>query len=160
MLIRPATSADAEAILAIILPVIRAGETYALDRAMGEGEAIAYWMGADKAVFVAEEEGRVLGTYYLRANQAGGGGHVANCGYMVGEAGRGRGLARAMCGHSLDAARQAGFAAMQFNFVVSSNGAAVHLWQAMGFAIIGRVPGGFAHPALGFVDALVMFRDL
>jgi len=79
---------------------------------------------------------------------------------MVSGAARGRGLARAMCAHSLDMAREAGFAAMQFNFVVSSNRAAVHLWQAMGFDIIGRVPEGFSHPSLGFVDALVMFRRL
>ena len=160
MPIRPDRPDDAPAIAAIILPVIRAGETYALDPAMSEGEAIAYWLAADKTVFVAEEDGVLLGTYYLRANQAGGGDHVANAGYMTSAASRGRGVARAMALHSFDEARARGFAAMQFNFVVSSNAAAVHLWTALGFATVGRVPGAFRHPALGPVDALVMHRAL
>ena len=158
MLIRPATPADVTAIWAIIGPTIRAGETYTLDRNMTEAEALAYWFGADKAVFVAEAEGAVLGTYYLRANQAGGGAHVANCGYMTAGSATGRGVARAMAEHSLAEARDRGFRAMQFNFVVSSNVRAVALWQDMGFAVVGRLPEVFDHPALGYVDALVMFR--
>lgn len=110
--------------------------------------------------FVIEEEGRLVGSYYLRANQPGGGDHVANAGYMVDPAARGRGVARRMARDSFDRARAAGFTAMQFNFVVSSNARAVALWQALGFAIVGRVPGAFRHPALGAVDALVMFRTL
>ena len=160
MLIRPATAADAPAIWSIIGPTIRAGETYTLDPAMSEADALAYWLGADKETFVAEEDGAILGTYYLRANQAGGGAHVANCGYMTAAAAAGRGVARAMCRHSLDRARARGFRAMQFNFVVSTNERAVRLWQSEGFAIVGRLPGAFAHPAHGFVDALVMFRAL
>ncbi|WP_153008243.1 GNAT family N-acetyltransferase [Sphingomonas yabuuchiae] len=160
MPIRPTTSADADAIAAIILPVIRAGETYALDPAMTEEAALAYWFGADKAVFVFEEDGAILGTYYLRANQAGGGDHVANAGYMTGPAARGRGVARAMAQHSFAEARVRGFAAMQFNFVVASNAAAVHLWTALGFTTVGRVPEAFRHPHLGLVDALVMHRPL
>ena len=160
MMIRLATPADAAAIWAIIGPTIRAGETYTLDRDMTEAEALAYWFGADKAVFVAEADGAILGTYYLRANQAGGGANVANCGYMTAAAASGRGVARAMAEHSLAEARRRGFRAMQFNFVVATNDRAVRLWQSLGFAIVGRLPGAFAHPALGFVDALVMYRTL
>lgn len=160
MQIRSATSADAAAIWAIIGPTIRAGDTYALDRDMGEEQALAYWFGADKEVFVAEVEGAVLGTYYLRANQAGGGAHVCNCGYMTAAAATGRGIARAMCDHSVERARARGFRAMQFNFVVSSNDRAVRLWQRLGFEVVGRLPGAFDHPAHGFVDALVLYRTL
>ncbi len=160
MLIRPATSADKAAIWAIIEPVIRAGETYTLDRDMREADALGYWLGADKAVFVAEDSGVILGPYYLRANQAGGGAHVVNCGYMTGAAASGRGVARAMALHSFDQAKVRGFRAMQFNFVVASNMRAVGLWQSLGFEIVGRLPGAFDHPADGFVDALVMFRTL
>ncbi|WP_077148689.1 GNAT family N-acetyltransferase [Sphingopyxis sp. KK2] len=160
MLIRPATPADRAAIWAILEPVIRAGETYTLDRDMSEEAALAYWFGADKAVFVAEEDGVVLGTYYLRANQGGGGAHVCNCGYMTGAAATGRGVARAMALHSFEEAKARGFRAMQFNFVVASNARAVGLWQSLGFEIVGRLSGAFAHPALGFVDALVMVRAL
>lgn len=161
MIIRRARADDAHAIWAILEPVIRAGETYTLDRDTSEEEAIAYWCGADRETFVAEgESGEVLGTYYMRANQAGGGRHVANCGYAVSTAATGRGVARAMCAHSLERARERGFRAMQFNFVVSTNARAVALWESMGFAVVGRLPRAFEHPGEGFVDALVMWREL
>ncbi|MFA7584820.1 MAG: GNAT family N-acetyltransferase [Novosphingobium sp.] len=160
MLIRPARTEDRAAILSIVMPVIRAGETYALDRDMAEADALAYWLGDDKETFVAEVDGEILGTYYLRANKAGGGGHVANCGYMTADAATGRGVARRMCLHSLDHARSRGFLAMQFNFVVSTNARAIGLWQSLGFAVVGRLPQAFAHPSDGLVDALVMFRSL
>ncbi len=161
MLIRPAVPADTAAIWTILESVIRAGDTYALDRAMPKDAALAYWFGADKEVFVAvDESGAILGTYYLRANQAGGGAHVCNAGYMTGAAATGRGVARAMGLHSIDHAKARGFRAMQFNFVVSTNTRAVGLWRSLGFEIVGRLPDAFAHPAEGFVDALVMFRTL
>lgn len=160
MHVRPAQTNDAPAIWRIIGPTIRAGETYALDRDMSEAEALAYWMGDDRETFVAEEAGEILGTYYLRPNQAGGGRHICNCGYMTDAAATGRGVARAMCRHSLDHARQRGYRGIQFNFVVSTNERAVALWQSFGFEIVGRLPEAFQHPTRGYVDALVMFRRL
>ena len=163
--IRAACVEDTDAIWHILEPVIRAGETYALPRDMMREDAIAYWLGADRESFVAVEEGTegggmILGTYYLRANQSGGGSHVANAGYMTASDVTGRGVARAMAEHSLARAQERGFRAMQFNFVVSTNERAVALWARLGFETIGRLPGVFAHPALGDVDALVMFRAL
>ena len=160
MLIRPARPEDASAIWPIIGPVIRAGETYALDRDLREGAALAYWMGPDKQTFVAVEGDAILGTYYMRANQAGGGNHVCNCGYMTRADATGRGIARRMCEHSLEQARAHGYKAMQFNFVISTNERAVRLWQSLGFAIAGRLPRAFKHPLHGYVDALVMYREL
>jgi L-amino acid N-acyltransferase YncA len=160
MLIRPARPEDAAAICSIIGPTIQAGETYALDPHMSEADMLAYWLGADKETFVAEENGSILGTYYMRPNQAGGGAHVCNCGYMTRAAATGRGIARLMCRHSLDHARARGYRAMQFNFVVSTNERAVRLWESLGFAIVGRLPRAFRHPTRGYVDALVMFREL
>ena len=160
LLIRRATTADRAAIWTILKPTIRGGETYALPRDMSEADAIAYWMGPGREVFLAEQEGRAVGTYFLCANQRGGGAHVANCGYTTDPAARGRGIARGMAEHSLEEARRRGFLAMQFNFVVSSNEGAVRLWQSLGFETVGRLPGAFRHPRLGFVDALVMFRRL
>jgi len=160
MIVRAALSDDAAAIWSILEPTIRAGETYPLPRDMGERDALAYWFGAGHAVFVAEDESRIVGTYYLRANTTGAGAHVANCGYMTAADCFGRGVARAMCAHSLDEARAQGFRAMQFNLVISTNERAVRLWQAMGFAIVGRLPGAFRHPAHGYVDALVLFQTL
>ncbi|KTR07891.1 acetyltransferase [Aureimonas ureilytica] len=160
MMIRPARADDRAALLALLQPVIAGGETYALDRDMSAEAILDYWLGAEKDTFVAESDGVVLGTYYLRANQAGGGRHVANCGYVTSGKATGRGVARAMCRHSLDHARTRGFRAMQFNCVVSTNTRAVALWQAMGFEIVGRLPGAFEHPEQGPVDAFVMFQTL
>ena len=160
MLIRPARREDASAIWSIMEPIVRAGETYALDRNMSADDALAYWLAPDKDTFVAEKDGAILGTYVMRPNQAGGGRHVANCAYMTSAHATGRGVARRMCEHSLDHARSRGYRAMQFNFVVSTNERAVRLWQSLGFEIVGRLPGAFAHPLHGDVDALVMFRSL
>ncbi|AGC41915.1 MarR family transcriptional regulator with acetyltransferase activity [Myxococcus stipitatus DSM 14675] len=160
MHIRRAEAGDTAGIAAIIVPTIREGTTYALDAAMSEADALAYWMAPDKETFVAEEDGVILGTYFLRANQAGGGKHVCNCGYMTSRAATGRGIARLMCAHSLEHARSRGYRAMQFNFVVSTNERAVKLWQAMGFTIVGRLPLAFHHPTAGDVDALVMHQPL
>jgi ribosomal protein S18 acetylase RimI-like enzyme len=160
MQIRLARHDDRDAIWRILQPTIRAGETYALPSDMSEGDAIAYWMGPDRETFVAEEDGFVLGTYYLRPNQLGGGVHVANCGYVTAPEATGRGVARRMCEHSLQQARDRGFRAMQFNFVVATNERAIRLWQSLGFETVGRLPKAFLHPRHGYTDALVMFRVL
>jgi L-amino acid N-acyltransferase YncA len=160
MIIRPAGPSDADAIWSILEPIIRAGETYTLPREMEREQALGYWFSPGHAVFVTEDDGEVLGTYYLRANQKGGGAHVGNCGYMTATKASGRGVATAMCAHSLEHARTRGFRAMQFNFVVSSNLSAIHLWQKFGFATVGHLPAAFLHPRLGYVDAVVMYRTL
>jgi ribosomal protein S18 acetylase RimI-like enzyme len=160
MLIRAAVDGDADAIWSIMEPIIRAGETYSLPRDMSKERALAYWLLPEREVFVVEENGGIVGTYCLQANQKGGGAHVANCGYMTAVSATGRGVARAMCAHSIDRARERGFRAMQFNFVISTNERAVRLWQSFGFEIAGRLPGAFRHPTLGYVDAYIMYRDL
>jgi ribosomal protein S18 acetylase RimI-like enzyme len=158
--IRPARREDEGGIWRVIEPVIREGRTYALDPALSEADAIRYWHAAPNDVYVAESGGEIVGTYFLRPNHAGGGAHVANCGYITAPWAGGRGVARAMCAHSLELARQRGFRAMQFNFVISTNERAIRLWASFGFAIVGRLPGVFNHPDHGFVDALVMHREL
>ena len=164
MHIRAAQHPDAPAIWAILQPIIRAGETYALPRDMSEADALAYWLGSDRETFVAEADGRILGTYYLKPNQLGGGSHVANCGYATAAEASGRGIGRAMAEHSLKLAKEKGYRAMQFNFVVSTNDGAVRLWQSLGFRIVGTLPAAFAHPTQGstqnYVDAYVMHRRL
>lgn len=160
MEIRPAQPADAAAIAEIIVPTFRAASTYAIDADISEADAVAYWLGADKTPFVAVDSGRVVGTYYLRRNNGGNGSHVCNCGYMTHAAHTGRGIAQALCAHSLEQARAAGYRAMQYNYVVSTNERAVRLWQHMGFQIVGRLPGAFRHPEQGYVDLLVMFQTL
>ena len=160
LVIRSALVGDGDAIWRILDPVIRAGETYTLPRDMSRDAALAYWLAPAHCTFVAELQGRIVGTYDLRANQQGGGAHVANCGYMTDADHAGRGVARRMCDHSMEKARLMGFQAMQFNFVVASNERAFRLWTQLGFATVGRLPRAFRHPLLGDVDALVMHRFL
>jgi len=158
--IHTATDSDRDAIWAILEPMIRTGETYTLPRDMSMQAALEYWIAAGKETFVWKENGAVLGTYFLKANQQGGGEHVANCGYVTAGAAQGRGIARQMCLHSLDRAKERGFRAMQFNFVVSTNTRAIRLWSDLGFEIVGRLPLAFEHPTVGFVDGLIMYRPL
>jgi ribosomal protein S18 acetylase RimI-like enzyme len=160
MNIRPATTTDHPAIWAIIEPTIRAGETYPLDRAMTRETALAYWRHPNHEVFVAERDDKILGTYYLRPNQTGGGAHIANCGYMTAPHATGQGIARAMAEHSFTHAKMRGYTAMQFNFVVSTNTRAVKLWQTLGFQTLTHLPAAFHHPTAGYVDALIMFKTL
>jgi ribosomal protein S18 acetylase RimI-like enzyme len=158
--IRLALAADRPAIWGILQPVFAAGETYTVPCDLTEAQALEYWFQQGHTVFVAEGAGAVVGTYFLRANQRGGGSHVANCGYVTASQSTGKGVARAMCLDSLERARAAGFRAMQFNFVVSTNERAVRLWQKLGFLIVGTLPSAFLHPSEGYVDAFVMFRYL
>ena len=158
--IRPAETRDADAIWKILEPLARAGEVFTLPRDLGREDGLRYWLSDQHQVFVAEENGAILGSYYLRANQQGGGSHVANCGYMTAATATGRGVARSMCWHSFDQARAEGFRAMQFNFVISTNQRAVHLWQSCGFSIVGTLPKAFLHPHAGYVDAFVMYQEL
>jgi ribosomal protein S18 acetylase RimI-like enzyme len=160
MNIRPARTDDKASIWRVMEPIIRAGETYALPCDMSEADALAYWQAPSHDVFVAERDGDMVGTYYLRPNQSGGGAHVANCAYISAGWATGQGVARAMCAHSLAQAKARGFRAMQFNFVVASNTRAVALWQTFSFQIVGRLPAAFEHPRLGLVDAYVMYRAL
>jgi RimJ/RimL family protein N-acetyltransferase len=160
MQLRPAAPADADAIWRVLEPTFRAGESYPVPRDVERAAAFAYWFGPGHEVWVAEDEGEIVGTYYLRANQGGPGGHVANCGYVGASSASGRGLGEAMCRHSIARAAERGFRAMQFNLVISTNARALRVWQRCGFEIVGRLPGAFLHPQHGYVDALVMFRSI
>jgi ribosomal protein S18 acetylase RimI-like enzyme len=160
MMIRVAAPADDDAIWSILSPIVRAGETYALPRDWSRDEVLAFWKAPGHEVFVAEIAGVVTGTYFVCPNRLGGGAHVANAGYATAIEAQGKGVARAMCEHSIEHARSRGFRAMQFNFVIASNTRAVALWQGMGFSIVGTLPDSFVHPTLGDVDAFVMHRRL
>ena len=144
----------------VIVPVFRAGDTYAFDPDITEDEARNVWIDIPEVTFVAVDEGEILGTCYLKPNQSGPGSHVCNCGYIVSEAARGRGVASEMCEHSQREAIARGYRAMQYNLVVSTNEGAVRLWNKLGFEIVGTLPGAFRHPVEGYVDAYVMYKEL
>ena len=158
--IREATEADFEKIWPIFQAITSAGDTYAYPRDVSKVEGMRLWLDVPLKTYVAEDNSELLGTYYIKTNQAGPGAHVCNCGYMVSADARGRGIASKMCIHSQTVALELGYEAMQFNFVASTNEGAVRLWQKLGFGIVGRLPGAFKHPRQGNVDALIMYKRL
>ena len=160
MNITEAKPSDFDTIWPIFQEIVSAGETYAYDPNMNKDDAKKVWLDVPRKTFVFEDDGEILGTYYLKTNHGGPGSHVCNCGYMVSSAARGRGLATAMCEHSQIQAKALGYLAMQFNFVASSNEGAVRLWLKLGYETVGRLPKAFKHSTLGYVDALVMYKWL
>lgn len=160
MQIRLAGEQDFDQIWPIFSEVVRAGDTYAYETDMTKEQALSTWMHAPRQTYIAVEADQILGTYYIKTNHAGPGRHVCNCGYMVASNARGRGLATQMCEHSQAQAIELGYTAMQFNFVASSNQGAIGLWLKLGFQQVGRLPKAFKHPQQGYVDALVMYKNL
>ncbi|WP_462380212.1 N-acetyltransferase family protein [Pseudomonas sp. Marseille-QA0892] len=160
MNIRPITEADFDQVWPIIRDVVQAQETYALDPNMDRVAAWKLWVELPRATYVAEADGRILGTYYIKPNAAGPGDHVCNCGYMTSPTARGRGVAGTLCAHSLQVAKELGFLSMQYNSVVSANEVAVALWKKHGFEIVGTLPQAYRHKTLGLVDCYVMSRKI
>ncbi len=160
MNVREANIEDWDNIWPIFKEVVQAGETYAYDQDTTKEKALSIWLTTPQHTYVCVDDNQILGTYYLKPNQAGPGGHVCNCGYMVSSKARGKGVATLLCQHSQKMAVNLGYKAMQFNFVASTNEGAVYLWQKLGFEIVGRLPKAFEHPNQGFVDALVMYKWL
>ena len=158
--IRPAAATDEDGIWRIFREVVQRGDTLAFDPDISREEALAFWCATTNMTFVACMGDEIVGTYFVKPNQPGLGSHVANAGYMVRGDMQGKGIGRAMCEHSLESAGNAGFQAMQFNIVISTNTSAVRLWQSMGFEIVGTLPKVFRHKELGLVDAYVMHRFL
>ena len=159
--IHPFEESDWAATWQVIEPVFRAGETYPFSHDITEKEAHEAWVEMPTATFVAKDESSdVLGTYSIKPNQPTLGAHVCNCGYVVAEKARGRGIASEMCKHSQQEALSLGFRAMQYNLVVSTNEGALRLWKKHGFEVIGALPKAFHHQKLGFVDAFVMYKLL
>ena len=158
--IRVATDADRDVIWEIFQATVAPGDAFVYDPKTPREEAMAYWFARGTRTYTVEQDGRIVGSYILRSNRPGLGDHVANAGFMVAPGARGLGVGRTMGEHALSEARRLGYRAMQFNFVISTNESAVHLWQQLGFKIVGTLPGVFRHARKGFVDAYVMFRSL
>ena len=155
--LRPFEPDDRAGVERIADEIVRDGSVFPFEDMAG---VLEYWFAPRSVVVVAAVGDEVVGTYALKPNLPDRGAHVCNAGYMVAEAARGRGVGRALCEHSLRKARELGYRLMQFNQVVATNLGAVHLWQELGFRIVGTIPGSFRHPDQGYVDAHVMVREL
>ena len=158
--IREALEEDFDQIWKIFNQIVSAGETYAIQQNASKKEAHQIWIEKPEKTYVCVDNKKVMGTYYLKKNHGGGGCHVCNCGYMVDVEEEGKGLGTIMCEHSQKIAKELGYKAMQFNFVLVSNKQAVSLWTKLGFDTIGKIPKAFQHPKIGYVDALIMHKWL
>jgi len=158
--IRPCQKEDEDQIWKIIRHVIEQGDSFTYDPLTSRAEALEDWTSPEKRTFVAVENEKIIGTFYIKPNQIGLGSHIANGSYMVSPKARRKGVGRLMCEYSLHAAKEAGFYAMQFNIVVKSNDQAVRLWQSLGFKIIGEIPEAFRHSRNGLTNAYIMYRKL
>ncbi|WP_295667588.1 GNAT family N-acetyltransferase [uncultured Mucilaginibacter sp.] len=160
MNIREATEKDIKAIWGIFKIVVQSGDTFAFAPDTNFAEMQKIWFAPGMNTFVAEENGKITGSYFIKPNQPGLGSHIANCGYIVDPVERGKGIASQMCAHSMEIAKMLGYKGMQYNLVVSTNVKAVKLWEKCGFKIIGTIPGGFNHHEFGYVDAFIMFHPI
>ena len=157
--IRPLTEADWSEVRAIIEEVAAEGETYCLPTGMTDEEARAFWL-SDAATVVAEAGGAVLGSAHMGPNRPAQGAHVGTASFLVSAAARGRGVGRALGEHVVDWHRRHGFRAICFNAVVETNRGAVHLWQSLGFTVVGTVPGAFRRPSGEYAGLHVMHLPL
>ncbi|MFE0458851.1 GNAT family N-acetyltransferase [Kitasatospora sp. NPDC058965] len=162
VVIREARAEDWPAVWPFFQRIVAAGETFTYPTDLTEEQGREWWMlpAPNRTVVAVDEDGTVLGTAKMNRNHQGNGSHVASASYMVDPARAGRGVGRALCRYTLDWARSAGYRAMQFNAVVASNRAAVHLYESLGFEVLGTLPEGFHHPVHGYVGLHVMHRKL
>lgn len=161
MQIIPITLTDFELFWPIFKNIISAQESYSIEPDISYDEAFETWCLVPQRTFVSkDEEGIITGSYYLKPNAAGPGSHICNCGYMVAASHRGQGIGRELCLHSQRVALDEGFEAMQFNSVVSTNEAAIKLWEDLGFSIVGTIPHAYDHKIHGLVDTHIMYKSL
>ena len=158
--IRKATEEDKPEVWGIIKAVIAAGDSYPFYPDTPQEKLLDFWFSKDKKTYAALSENKIVGTFFLKDNQPDLGSHIANAGYMVAPEAMGKRVGRTMAEFSLKEAKELGYLAMQFNFVVKSNTVAVRLWQQVGFEIIGEIPEAFQHQENGLTNALIMYRKL
>lgn len=158
--IRKAKPTDRLNIWNIFHQIIQTGDTYAYSPGTTFKTFKKFWFAGNQLCFVLVDGKELFGSYVLRDNQPGLGSHIANASYIVSPAHQGKGIGKKLCAHSIKEAKKAGYLGIQFNIVVSTNKAAIHLWKKMGFEIIGTTPNGFKHQLLGYVNTYIMFRKL
>jgi len=159
--IRRATDQDWPLIYPIYAAIMAEGKTYAFPGQQTLAEARPWWMEQPPGqTVVAVSDGVIVGSAKMGPNRPGRGSHVATASFLVDPARQGEGIGRALGEYVVGWCRSAGFASIQFNAVVASNASAVHLWQSLGFQIIGTVPEAFDHPEHGLVGLHIMYRRL
>jgi GNAT superfamily N-acetyltransferase len=157
---RLANELDGSSLWELIKPIIRKGGTYVFLPNSSRDKMMNYWLNSDKKTYIAELEGEIVGTFYIKNNQPDLGDHICNAGFMVTQNQEGKGIGKEMGKFALSEAKRLGYQAMQFNFVLESNVHAVKLWKSLGFEILGKIPEAYRHPELGLVSALILYQRL
>jgi GNAT superfamily N-acetyltransferase len=161
VIIRTATDQDWPRIYPFYAAIMEEGKTYAAPPGQTLDEAKPWWMESPPSqTVVAEADGEILGSAKMGPNRPGRGSHVATGSFLVNPASQGKGVGRALGNYVVEWCRAEGFASIQFNAVVEVNFPAVHLWQSLGFRVIGTVPAAFDHAEQGLVGLHVMYREL
>jgi len=161
MEIRAATPQDWPRIYPFWSRIVAAGETYAYPLDLGPDQARSLWLEEPPGLTVVAVDGaEILGSAKMGPNRPGRGSHIATGSFMVDPDRHGRGVGRALGGYLLDWARRGGYHGIQFNAVVETNAAAVHLWQALGFEIMTTIPEAFDSASHGLVGLHVMYQKL
>jgi GNAT superfamily N-acetyltransferase len=152
--LRPATGDDHDALFAAYAQIVDSGDGFPHAPPLTRADFDDYWIAHTSALWVLRGSGELVGAYYLKPNFVGRAAHIANAGYFVVAAHRGRGLGRTLVEHSLSEARRLGFDAMQFNLVFASNPAR-QMYRKLGFLEVGRIPA-----AVDGEDAVIYWRSL
>lgn len=161
MRIRPATEADWPAIWPFFDEIVQAQESYVYPLDLTSEAARELWTMKPPGLTVVLEEGAtVLGSANMGPNRAGPGSHIGTGSFMVDSAARGKGVGRRLGEYVVQWHRDHGYHGIQFNAVVETNTAAVRLWQALGFEIVGTVPEAFRSQKHGLVGLHVMYLPL
>lgn len=162
MVIRDAEPADLPAIARFFRAIVAAGETYAYPEDLDDQGIADLWMAGSprRCVVALDEDGAILGSASMGPNRPGRGAHVATGSFMVDPAAQGLGVGRALGTEVVRWAGAEGYAGIQFNAVVETNAAAVHLWRSLGFEVMTTIPGAYEHASHGRVGLHVMFRRL
>ncbi len=159
-MIRKASQNDYNQVWEIFQAVIKSEDSYVFRANTPKSDLQKHWFADYMETYVFEEGDKILGTYIIKANQIDLGNHIANASYMVHPEAQGKGVGRKLGEHSLEIAKSTGYLGMQFNIVISTNIAAIKLWETLGFNIIGTSPNAFKHSTMGLVDTHVMFREI
>jgi L-amino acid N-acyltransferase YncA len=162
VLIRAATEEDWPRIYPLYSAVMAEGKTYPFPAGQTLDEARGWWMEQPpgQTVVALADDGTLLGSAKMGPNRPARGSHIATASFLVEPAFRGQGTGRALAMYMIDWARASGYHGIQFNAVVETNHPAVHLWQSVGFQIVGTVPESFDHPDHGLVGLHIMYRKL
>ena len=158
--IRPADSDDAQALAELARAIGREGGAWLLttDAWRSVADERRYLRAVrrhpDAALFVAEEDGAIVGRLSLARDPHPASRHVADLGLMIASSHRRRGIGRALLEQSVVWARAAGVAKLELH-VFPWNEPAIALYESFGFAREGYRKAHYRRDGQ-MVDAILM----